>query len=100
VTFSGTTQQGSQAFADITKAVAISIVLMYMLMMLLFRSVTLPLAVLISLPLAVIGALGAMTLTGTNFTLFSLLGVTLWSAWLVRMPFCWSTTPTRSENVD
>jgi len=39
--------------------------------------VTLPLAVLMSLPLAVVGALGAMALTGSNFTLFAMLGVTL-----------------------
>jgi HAE1 family hydrophobic/amphiphilic exporter-1 len=50
---------------------------MYLLMMLLFGSVTLPLAVLMSLPLAVVGAIGAMTLTGSNFTLFALLGLTL-----------------------
>jgi Cu/Ag efflux pump CusA len=30
-----------------------------------------------SLPLAVVGAIGAMTLTGSNFTLFALLGLTL-----------------------
>jgi len=50
---------------------------MYMLMALLFRSLMLPLAVLISLPLAVVGALGAMGLTATNFTLFALLGLSL-----------------------
>jgi HAE1 family hydrophobic/amphiphilic exporter-1 len=48
---------------------------MYMLMMMLFRSLTLPLAVLMSLPLAMIGALGAMALTHSAFTLFSMLGV-------------------------
>src|SRR5258708_35930648 len=46
-------------------------------MVLLFGSLALPLAVLISLPLAVAGALGAMGLTATNFTLFALLGVSL-----------------------
>ena len=50
---------------------------MYALMLLLFRSVTLPLAVLMSLPLAVIGALGAMAISATDFTLFSLLGLSL-----------------------
>jgi len=49
--------------------------LMYMLMMMLFRSLTLPLAVLMSLPLAMIGALGAMALAHSAFTLFSMLGV-------------------------
>jgi hydrophobic/amphiphilic exporter-1 (mainly G- bacteria), HAE1 family len=52
-------------------------VLMYVLMALLFDSLTLPLAVLMSVPLAVVGAIGAMSLTATNFTLFSLLGLTL-----------------------
>jgi len=47
---------------------------MYMLMMMLFNSLTLPLAVLMSLPLAIVGAVGAMALTNTPFTLFSLLG--------------------------
>jgi len=77
VTYAGQAQTGLSAFNDIFKALAISLVLMYMLMMLLFGSVTLPLAVLMSLPLAVVGAIGAMTLTGSNFTLFALLGLTL-----------------------
>ncbi|MDQ6671362.1 MAG: efflux RND transporter permease subunit [Chloroflexota bacterium] len=77
VTFGGVTQIGAAAFTSIFSALAVSIGLMYMLMMLLFRSVTLPLAVLMSLPLAAIGALGAMALTGTDFTLFSLLGLSL-----------------------
>ena len=77
ISFGGVTQQGAAAFTNIFAALGVSILLMYMLMMLLFRSVTLPLAVLMSLPLAVIGALGAMTLTSSDFTLFSLLGLTL-----------------------
>jgi hydrophobic/amphiphilic exporter-1 (mainly G- bacteria), HAE1 family len=77
VIYGGPAQRGTSAFIDIFKALRVSVVLMYMLMMLLFRSVTLPLAVLVSLPLAIVGAIGAMTLTGSNFTLFALLGVTL-----------------------
>src|SRR5260370_24647622 len=77
VPYAGQAQTGFSACNDIVKALGISLVLMYMLMMLLFGSVTLPLAVLMSLPLAVVGAIGAMTLTGSNFTLFALLGLTL-----------------------
>jgi HAE1 family hydrophobic/amphiphilic exporter-1 len=77
VVYAGQAQQGASTFSDIFKALGVSVVLMYMLMMLLFGSVTLPLAVLMSLPLAVVGAIGAMTLTGSNFTLFALLGLTL-----------------------
>jgi hydrophobic/amphiphilic exporter-1 (mainly G- bacteria), HAE1 family len=43
----------------------------------LFGSVTLPLAVMMSLPLAVVGSFSAMAITATPFTLFSLLGFTL-----------------------
>jgi HAE1 family hydrophobic/amphiphilic exporter-1 len=75
--YGGQAAQGGQTFGDIFKALGAGLVLMYMLMALLFRSLTLPLAVLVSLPLAVVGALGAMALTATNFTLFSLLGLSL-----------------------
>jgi HAE1 family hydrophobic/amphiphilic exporter-1 len=77
IVYSGQAAQGGQTFGDIFKALGAAMVLMYVLMALLFRSLALPLAVLVSLPLAVAGALGAMGLTATNFTLFSLLGVSL-----------------------
>ncbi|MHB8621170.1 MAG: efflux RND transporter permease subunit, partial [Chloroflexota bacterium] len=77
VQYQGQAQQGGQAFGDIFKALAVGLLLIYMLMMMLFGSVTLPLAVLMSLPLAVVGAFGAMAITHTPFTLFSLLGFTL-----------------------
>jgi HAE1 family hydrophobic/amphiphilic exporter-1 len=75
VTYAGQGQQGSDAFTGIIRAMQVAILLMYMLMMVLFGSLTLPLAVLMSLPLAAVGALGAMALTRTPFTLFSLLGL-------------------------
>jgi HAE1 family hydrophobic/amphiphilic exporter-1 len=74
VTYAGQGQQGSTAIQDIVRALGIAVLLMYLLMMMLFGSLTLPLAVLMSLPLAVVGSFGAMALTGTAFTLFSLLG--------------------------
>lgn len=75
VTYAGQGQQGGSAFGDLARAMGMAVVLMYMLMMILFRSLTLPLAVLMSLPLAMIGALGAMALAHSAFTLFSMLGV-------------------------
>ena len=74
VTYAGQGQSGSNAFGEIFKAIGVALLLMYMLMMVLFGSVTLPLSVLMSLPLALVGAFGAMALTQTPFTLFSLLG--------------------------
>src|SRR6266851_882893 len=52
----------------------VAVLLMYMLMLMLFGSFTLPLAVLMSLPLAMIGALGALAIGHSAFTLFSMLG--------------------------
>src|SRR5262249_48534752 len=75
VTYAGAGQQGGSAFGDLARAMGMAVVLMYMLMMMLFGSLTLPLAVLMSLPLAMIGALGAMALAHSAFTLFSMLGV-------------------------
>ena len=75
MTYAGAGQQGGSAFGDLARAMGMAVLLMYMLMMMLFGSVTLPLAVLMSLPLALVGALGAMALAHSAFTLFSMLGV-------------------------
>jgi hydrophobic/amphiphilic exporter-1 (mainly G- bacteria), HAE1 family len=75
VTYAGQGQQGGSAFGDLARAMGIAVLLMYMLMMMLFRSLTLPLAVLMSLPLAVVGAFGALAITHNAFSLFSMLGL-------------------------
>jgi HAE1 family hydrophobic/amphiphilic exporter-1 len=75
VTYAGQGQQGGSAFGDLARAMGMAVLLMYMLMMMLFGSLTLPMAVLMSLPLAMIGALGAMATARSAFTLFSMLGV-------------------------
>jgi hydrophobic/amphiphilic exporter-1 (mainly G- bacteria), HAE1 family len=75
VTYAGSGQIGGSAFGDLTRAMGVAVMLMYMLMMMLFGSLVLPLAVLMSLPLALIGAFGAMALMHSAFTLFSMLGV-------------------------
>lgn len=72
--YGGTGSNNITAFADIFKALGVGLLLIYLLMVFLFRSLTLPLAVLVSLPLALFGALGAMALTNTPFTVFSMLG--------------------------
>jgi len=75
VVYGGQGENGGQAFGDMIRAMGVGVLLMYMLMMMLFGSLTLPLAVLMSLPLAAVGALGGLAITGNPFTLFSLLGV-------------------------
>ncbi len=77
ITYQGQAAQGQTGFTDIFKALGFALLLMYLLMLLLFGSVTLPLAVLMSLPLAIVGAFGALALSRSSFTLFSLLGVAM-----------------------
>jgi HAE1 family hydrophobic/amphiphilic exporter-1 len=74
VTYAGQGGDGGDAFKEIFMALGMALILMYMLMVMLFGSLVLPLAVLMSLPLSVVGAFGAMALTHTPLTLFSLLG--------------------------
>ncbi|MCL4545022.1 MAG: efflux RND transporter permease subunit [Chloroflexi bacterium] len=74
VGLSGGAQNNVTAFGDLFKSLGVGILLIYVLMTLLFRSFTLPFSVLVSLPLALFGALGALAITGTPFTLFSALG--------------------------
>jgi HAE1 family hydrophobic/amphiphilic exporter-1 len=75
VSYAGSGQIGGSAFGDLAHAMGVAVLLMYMLMMVLFGSMVRPLVVLMSLPLAMIGALGAMALTHSAFTLFSMLGL-------------------------
>jgi HAE1 family hydrophobic/amphiphilic exporter-1 len=77
IKYQGSASQGANAFSDLFAALGIAIILMYVLMTMLFGSLTLPLAVLGSLPLAVVGSLTAMAITGTPFTIFSMLGFAL-----------------------
>jgi len=74
-TFGGSVQQQAQVFAPLEAAFALSILLVYMLTSALYESLLYPLAVLLSLPLATVGALGALTVTGDTLNLYSFMGL-------------------------
>jgi len=74
-TLNGAAQQQAQVFAPLEGAFALSIILVYMLTSALYESLIYPLAVLLSLPLATVGALGALTLTGNTLNLYSFMGL-------------------------
>src|SRR5260370_1669141 len=59
------------------EALGLSIVLMYLVMALLFESVLFPLIVMLSLPLALVGAFGLLTLTGNTLNIMSMIGMIL-----------------------
>jgi hydrophobic/amphiphilic exporter-1 (mainly G- bacteria), HAE1 family len=74
-TFGGAVQQQSQTFTPLLGAFGLSILFIYMLTSSLYESFLYPLAVILSLPLATVGALGALTLTGNTLNLYSFMGL-------------------------
>ncbi len=75
--FTGTATIQRNTFSTLFLALALSIVLIYMLLVALYESWMHPLAILFSLPVSVVGALGGLLVTGQTLNLTSLLGMVL-----------------------
>jgi HAE1 family hydrophobic/amphiphilic exporter-1 len=75
VVIGGGAQQLDRALTALLSALTLSILLMYMLMAALYESFLYPLIVLLALPLAMVGALGGLYLTGKTLNIFSLIGI-------------------------
>jgi hydrophobic/amphiphilic exporter-1 (mainly G- bacteria), HAE1 family len=65
----------NQGFSTMFVAIVVSIVLVYTVMALLFGSLLTPFVILFSLPLALIGALVALAVTGSALSISSLIGI-------------------------
>lgn len=79
VTFSsgGQVEQQNEVFSSIFIALGVAVALMYMILVVQFGSFLDPIAILISLPLSLIGVMGALAITGNTINLMSLIGVIL-----------------------
>jgi HAE1 family hydrophobic/amphiphilic exporter-1 len=73
----GIFQQIAEGFEDVFTAMAVGIVLVYLVMVATLGSLRNPLVVVISLPLAMVGAFIALTLTGRTLSLSALMGFLL-----------------------
>ena len=71
----GQSAQQKRAFGPLLEALGLSIVLVYMLMSALYESLLEPFAVLFALPLAVVGALGALWLAHLPISIFALIAM-------------------------
>jgi multidrug efflux pump subunit AcrB len=69
------TQQQTTAFASMGQSMLIAIVVVYLVMALTFRNAVHPFTILFSLPLAAIGAMAALFLTGKVLGISSLIGM-------------------------
>ena len=72
---SGMMEQQSKAFGSLGFAFLVAIVLIYLIMVILYNSLSDPLVVLVSIPLSFIGAFLALGLTLNSLSIFSIIGL-------------------------
>jgi HAE1 family hydrophobic/amphiphilic exporter-1 len=77
LTLGGETADQQEVFGRILTSLAIAIMLMYLVLVVQFGSFLDPLAILLSLPLSLIGVMLALLVTGSTLNLMSLIGVIL-----------------------
>src|SRR5205823_3394360 len=75
VSLGGQAEQQATAFTSLILALFLSGILTYMLLAALYESMVLPFATMFAVPLAMIGALVALALTGNTLNLLSMIGV-------------------------
>jgi HAE1 family hydrophobic/amphiphilic exporter-1 len=71
----GDMESQSEGFGSMIVALAISILLVYFIMVGLYNSFVYPMVVLLSIPLCIIGALLALALTNNSLNIFTILGI-------------------------
>ncbi len=77
ITQGGQTQEQQEVFTRIGIALGVAVLLMYLVLVVQFGSFLDPLAIMLSLPLSLIGVVGALMLTGDTLNIMSLIGVIL-----------------------
>jgi HAE1 family hydrophobic/amphiphilic exporter-1 len=77
MTQGGEVDSQNEVFGRIFAALGIAVMLMYLILVMQFGSFLEPLAIMISLPLSLIGVMLALMITGTTINIMSLIGVIL-----------------------
>ena len=77
VTFGGESRDQAEVFTRIFTALGVAVLLMYLILVVQFGSFLDPLAILVSLPLSLIGVVLALWVTGDTLNIMSLIGVIL-----------------------
>jgi hydrophobic/amphiphilic exporter-1 (mainly G- bacteria), HAE1 family len=77
ITQGGQTEEQREVFGRIFTALGVAVALMYLVLVVQFGSFLDPLAIMLSLPLSLIGVVGALMLTGDTLNIMSLIGVIL-----------------------
>ena len=77
ITQGGDAQQQAEVFGDIFFALGVALLLMYLILVMQFGSFLDPLAIMLSLPLSLIGVMLALAISGGTINIMSLIGVIL-----------------------
>ena len=73
----GESEDIAESFRNLLLSIVVAIVLVYLILVIFFRSLLVPLVILLAIPLTSVGAFGALLLTGTALSVPALLGVLL-----------------------
>src|SRR5205814_2845095 len=75
VTFGGQAEAQNDSFTQMGQALLLSVLLMYMLMVALYESLLAPFIIMLSLPLAIVGAILGLWVTGNTLNMMSMIGM-------------------------
>lgn len=75
IEYGGQSRSMGDTFIELIKALILSIVLVYMVLVMLYESYLTPFIRMVSLPLGIVGALLALALTGNNLGMFPMIGI-------------------------
>lgn len=75
VVFEGDQKMFEESMRDLSMAMLLSLIFVYLIMVAIFESFLLPLTIMFSVPLASIGALLALAVTGQTLNVFSMVGM-------------------------
>lgn len=77
IAFTGEEEQRSAAFGDLAFALILSIALVYMVMASIFESFLQPFLIMFTIPLAGVGVVGGLVLTGQTLNVMSIIGIVM-----------------------
>lgn len=77
ITFGGEVQNMEDMFRDMAIAIALASLFVYMIMVALFESYVHPFTIMFSIPVAMVGGLAALAVTGQTLNMFSMIGILL-----------------------
>ena len=75
VFYGGDSENMTEMFSDMSIALTLAVLFVYIIMVSLFESYLHPFTIMFSLPVALLGALAALALTGATLNMFSMIGI-------------------------